>query len=91
MDLSAAVEGAGRAGDPAEEAIRAEEEAVVGKAVARLPMPDREVIHLRYVEGMGVPEIARALGLRPRTVETRLYRARRRLGHLLEEMGWHGR
>jgi len=91
VSLSAGVEGAGVGGDPAEEAIRAEEVAMVGKAVARLPLAEREVIHLRYVEGLGVPEIARALGLGPRTVETRLYRARRRLGDLLEEMGWHGR
>lgn len=71
--------------DPAQEAVLREEVAVVREAVARLPLADREVIHLKYVEDLGVPEIARVLGLPRRTVETRLYRARRRLRVLLEE------
>lgn len=84
-------EGARGEDDPAEDAIRAEEVAVVREAVARLPLADREVIHLKYVEGLTVSDIARVLGLGPRTVETRLYRARRRLGDLLGEMGYRGR
>lgn len=82
---------AARGEDPAEAVIRAEETTAVGKAVRRLPLSDREIIHLKYVEEMTVEEIARSLGLGPRTVETRLYRARRRLRDLLEEMGWHDR
>ncbi|MDI7249603.1 MAG: sigma-70 family RNA polymerase sigma factor [Bacillota bacterium] len=91
LSLSGDAEGPRGEGDPAEDAIRAEEVAMVRDAVARLPLADREVIHLKYVEGLTVPDIARVLGLGPRTVETRLYRARRRLGDLLGEMGYRGR
>lgn len=91
LSLSGGAKGARGEGDPAEEAIRSEEVSMVREAVARLPLADREVIHLKYVEGLTVPDIARVLGLGPRTVETRLYRARQRLGDLLGEMGYRGR
>ncbi|MCP4251332.1 MAG: RNA polymerase sigma factor [bacterium] len=51
----------------------------VRQAVQALPVKYREVVVLRYLEQMPVPEIGRVLGLTRDTVETRLSRARRRL------------
>lgn len=55
------------------------------RAIVRGLRPrDREVIVLRYLEGMSVAEIGRTLGVAPDTVEVRLHRARRRLRERLE-------
>jgi RNA polymerase sigma-70 factor (ECF subfamily) len=52
---------------------------VLDRAVAELPAEQRAVFVLRAVEEMSYDEIARALGLSPGTVMSRLFRARRRL------------
>lgn len=53
-------------------------------AIARLPAPQREVLVLRAVEGLSEAEVAALLGITAKAVETRLYRARRRLEDMLE-------
>jgi RNA polymerase sigma-70 factor, ECF subfamily len=52
-------------------------------SLEKLPEGQREVLFLHAVEGFTGEEIARILGIRPKTVWTRLHRARQRL---LEEL-----
>jgi RNA polymerase sigma-70 factor (ECF subfamily) len=46
------------------------------RAVASLPMPQREVLVLRDVEGLSAAEVGAVLGLGERAVKSRLHRAR---------------
>ncbi len=55
----------------------------VHAAIARLPIRFRTVLALREIEGMAYHEIASVLDLSLGTVESRLFRARRRLRTLL--------
>jgi RNA polymerase sigma-70 factor (ECF subfamily) len=57
----------------------------VRDAIARLPDRFRVVLALREIDGMPYHEIADVLGLSLGTVESRLFRARRRLRVLLEQ------
>jgi RNA polymerase sigma-70 factor (ECF subfamily) len=52
-------------------------------SLEKLPEGQREVLYLHAVEGFTGEEIARILDIRPKTVWTRLYRARQRM---LEEL-----
>jgi RNA polymerase sigma-70 factor (ECF subfamily) len=56
----------------------------VRAAIDALPPKFRAVLALREIEGMAYHEIAQVLGLSLGTVESRLFRARRRLKSLLE-------
>lgn len=56
---------------------------LIERAVAGLPAAFRSVFVLREVEGLSVEETAEALGIRPATVKTRLFRARARLQQML--------
>lgn len=51
----------------------------VRRRIAQLPTKLREVLVLRTIEGMAQTEVAQTLGISEKAVETRLYRARRRL------------
>ena len=53
-------------------------------AVAGLPVEQRLVVSLHYVEGLGVDEIAAAHGLPPGTVKSRLFAARQTLKRFLQ-------
>jgi RNA polymerase sigma-70 factor (ECF subfamily) len=46
------------------------------RAIAALPMPQREVLVMRDVEGLSAAEVGEALGLGERAVKSRLHRAR---------------
>jgi len=48
----------------------------VDQAVEQLPPPYREVLHLRYMEGLSYKEIAQTLHLTVSAVETRIFRAK---------------
>ena len=54
------------------------------RALRGLPPRLREILVLRTIEGMDQAETAALLGISPKAVETRLYRARRRLAELLD-------
>ena len=54
--------------DPFAEQVRA--------ALARLPQPQRELLELYYLEGFDMQECGTVLGIGPRVVKQRLYRAR---------------
>lgn len=62
---------------------RREQRLIVRAAIDRLPEGFRTVLALREIEGMAYNEIAEVLGLSLGTVESRLFRARRRLRTLL--------
>lgn len=55
-------------------------------AVALLPLPFREAVILRDVQGLSYDEIARALGVRLGTVRSRIARGRERLRDLWESL-----
>ena len=55
----------------------------VQRAMARLRDRDQQLLWLAYAEGSSHDEIAASLGLRPSSVRTLLFRARRRLAALL--------
>ncbi len=55
------------------------------KAIARLPAGQRQVILMHYLEETSVNEVAALLSMTPKTVESRLYQARRSLRRLLGE------
>lgn len=53
--------------------------AEVRQRIARLPIRLREVLVMRTIEGWSQAEVAEMLNISEKAVETRLYRARRRL------------
>lgn len=57
----------------------------VHAAIEKLPLRFRTVLALREIEGMAYNEIAEVLGLSLGTVESRLFRARKRLRALLAD------
>ena len=63
-----------------------ETHARVRRVVAALPARDREVIVLRYLEGLEIDEMSAILGRGPNTVEVRLARARARLRADLKDL-----
>ena len=66
---------------------RAEERAVLARALASLPPDDREVLVLRDLEGLDGPHVAELLGLPLPTMKTRLHRARLRFAASLRHGG----
>ena len=62
---------------------RSERDAVLRQAVMRLPLRLREVVVLKYLEGLSYEEMSRALGCAPGTVASRLNRALAELGERL--------
>ena len=59
--------------------------ACLREALARVPGRDRAILSLRYEEGFDTAEIAEILRIPPGTVKSRLYYARKRLRHYLED------
>jgi RNA polymerase sigma-70 factor (ECF subfamily) len=73
---------------PEELAGRGELASAMAAALSRLRPEYREVVLLRYQEGLTQPEIAQTLGLPAGTVKTYLHRARKELAELLSAHGW---
>jgi RNA polymerase sigma-70 factor (ECF subfamily) len=78
--------------DPApgadEAVVDREELDILWDAVARLPRALKEPLILRTIDGLSQAEAALALGISEKAVETRIYRARRRLAALRASDGW---
>ena len=53
-------------------------------ALRNLPRDSRVVLSLHYLDGLGVREIAQALGIPAGTVKSRLFKARNKLKQVLE-------
>ena len=64
---------------PDVQAVAGQEAAVLHRAIAALPEGQREVLVLRYIEGLGEREVAEAAGIPPGTVKSRLHHAMRNL------------
>ena len=73
---------------PEELAGRGELASAIGGALSRIRPEYREVVVLRYQEGLTQPEIAEVLGLPAGTVKTYLHRARKELAEILAGQGW---
>jgi RNA polymerase sigma factor (sigma-70 family) len=56
------------------------------QAIERLPAKERQVVLMHYLEETSVNEVATLLGISAKTVEGRLYQARKTLRRLLENM-----
>jgi RNA polymerase sigma factor (sigma-70 family) len=54
-------------------------------AIDRLPTKQRQVVLMHYLEETSVKEVATLLSTSPKTVEGRLYRARRTLRRMLDD------
>lgn len=67
---------------------RGELAGALAKALALLRPEYREVVLLRYHEGLTQPEIADVLGVPAGTVKTNLHRARKELAAILASRGW---
>ncbi len=60
-----------------------ERQTLIKQSIARLPFKFRRVIVLKEIEGLSYKDIAKTLGCRIGTVESRLFRARRMLKKIL--------
>lgn len=77
------------AGAPSDAMDQLERQRAVQKALASLSVEYREVIALRHFTELSYEDIAAALGIPARTVKSRLYSARQRLGELLGDWKVH--
>jgi RNA polymerase sigma-70 factor, ECF subfamily len=73
---------------PEELAARGELASAIAAALSHIRADYREVVTLRYQEGLTQPEIAEILGLPAGTVKTYLHRARKELAEILAAQGW---
>ena len=64
-----------------------EKEALIQKALARVPLAYRSAVVLKDIEGLSYAEISKVLGCRIGTVESRIYRARQLLRKELMRLG----
>ena len=71
--------------DPSDLLIRREQEEQFMKLIEQLPLPQRSVLLLRFVEDFSLEEIAGITGASTGTVKSRLHYAKRALKKLLEE------
>lgn len=70
--------------DPLVAALASEEHEVLHGALAQLPERQREVLAMRFVEGLACNEIARRLETSPNAVSLVIHRAKKRLLQALE-------
>jgi len=70
---------------PGEQAERRERADLLRAALDRLPPRYRDVLFLVYIEGLGVEEAGRALGLPQGTIKSRLLRGRQALRRTLSK------
>lgn len=68
-----------QAGEVAETPGLIADRAVVRRAICELPTAQREVVVLRYLEGLSTVEIGEMLGVAANTIDARLSRARKEL------------
>jgi RNA polymerase sigma-70 factor (ECF subfamily) len=73
---------------PAGALERREREAVLHRALLRLPMKYREAVVLRHIEGMDFEEIGSLLGIAAGAAKVRTFRGREMLRRLLEREGF---
>lgn len=69
--------------NPLDWLLASEQRSTIRKAITQLSMRDREILMLKYTENWSCQHLATHLGVKLKTVEYRLMRARRQLRHLL--------
>jgi len=72
---------------PDDDAHTAAVDGEIQRALLELPTGDRQILVLRHFEDLSHHEIAAILGIADKTVKSRLYSARQRLGELLRGRG----
>jgi RNA polymerase sigma-70 factor (ECF subfamily) len=82
--LSRAAAGTSPAPDPLGEVELAETRRALDDALSTLRPVDRQIVRMRFVEGMSTEEVASATGLTVAATKTRLHRARAALRDVLE-------
>ncbi|AMV36680.1 RNA polymerase sigma factor [Planctomyces sp. SH-PL62] len=81
----------GDVADPGDDADGFDDAEMVHHGLSRLPLPDREVLTLHFLNDLSIAETAEVLGIPPGTVKSRLYRAKRALRDAIgPEGGPHG-
>lgn len=83
IDAEIAIEDA--LNSPVEQLLAQERSSAVTKAIEQLSEVAREVIVLRFVEGLSVSEIAKVCGMPTGTVKSHLHRAKQELKHELSD------
>jgi len=73
------------ADDPGELLVRKEQEERFMEMLNSLPLPQRSVLLLHFIEGFGIEEIAGITGTQPGTVKSRIHYAKKALRALIEE------
>ena len=71
--------------DPEQVFIKKETTDLVHKALNKMPSKYRNILHLFYFQNYSYQEIAQILKLNIRTVETRLYRARKMMISIIKQ------
>ncbi len=69
-----------------DQSIDSESAELVKKALERLPVAHREVLHLAFYEELPYEEIAKILGIPLGTVKTRVFYAKKRLLEVIKEL-----
>ena len=77
-----------RSASPEDQAGQSELAGAMARALAKLRPEYRDVVVLRYQEGLTQPEVADALGIPSGTVKTYLHRARKELAEILVAEGF---
>ncbi|WP_332646849.1 sigma-70 family RNA polymerase sigma factor [Lysinibacillus sp. 54212] len=70
------------------ELLQKDEEALIGDAILRLPLKQREPIMYFYLEGMSIKEVANLLNIPENTVKSRLKKGRELLKLDLQHIQW---
>ncbi len=70
--------------DPLEEILTEETAGILERAMREMPDEDRDIFTLRYYYDMTYKDIGEKLGMKAKTVDMRLYRAKRKLRELIE-------
>ena len=73
---------------PAESFLKEERKEKVRKSIAKLPPCFQEVIILRYLEELSYQQIAQHLRMKEGTVKSRLFKAKRLLGKILQSLSF---
>ena len=74
---------ASRTAEPIDWLMQIEKSHSIRAAIAELPVRDREILMLKYTEKWSYKELAQHLGIKTKTVEYRLTKARQRLRSLI--------
>jgi RNA polymerase sigma-70 factor (ECF subfamily) len=87
VSIDKVAEPAARAGGESVETEQAEALAALREAVSELSDRQREIVWMRYYEGIGADAIAETLGVSRNVVDVTIFRAKRALGKKLRKKG----